>query len=80
MGRYENMGQREELRIRARTIEAEIESHSESIRQSLPLTAEPLEIKSEYVMHLAIKLNERVQELKGVMRKIGILERDLGLS
>ena len=30
-------------------------------------------------MMLAIKLNERVQELRGVRRKISVLERELGL-
>ena len=30
-------------------------------------------------MMLAIKLNERVQELRGVRRKIEVLERELGL-
>lgn len=78
MSRYENMGHREELRLRVKVIESEIESHRESIRHCLPLAGEIAEIKSEYVMHLAIKLNERVQEWRGVMRKIEILERELG--
>lgn len=79
MSRAENLGQREELRVRRRAIEAEIISHCESIRHSLPLTAEPMEINSEYVMRLAIRLNELEHELQGVVRKIEILERDLGI-
>lgn len=79
MSRAENLGQREELRIRRKSIEAEINSHCESIRHSLPLTAEPLEIETEYIMRLSIRLNELKQELKGVARKIEILERDLGI-
>lgn len=80
MSRAENLGQREELRMRRKAIEAEIHSHAESIRHCLPLTLEPSELQSEYLMHLAIKLNELKQELSGVIRKIGILERDLGLA
>lgn len=79
MSRSENLGHREELRIRKKAIEAEIQSHAESIRHCLPLTLEPVELNSEYLMHLAIKLNELKQELQGVVRKIDILERDLGL-
>lgn len=30
-------------------------------------------------MALGIKINERVQELRGVIRKIEVLERNLGL-
>lgn len=73
------MGQREELRTRRKIIEAEITSHCESIRAALPSIADPMEIDGEYVMMLGIKLNERVQELRGVNRKIDILERELGL-
>lgn len=80
MSRAENLGQREELRMRRKAIEDEIQSHVESVRNCLPLTLEPSELKSEYLMHLAIKLNELKQELSGVIRKIDILERDLGLA
>ncbi len=44
----------------------------------LPLTADAADIDSEYVVRLAIKLNERVQELRGVNKKIAILEREFG--
>ena len=79
MSRLEEMGHREELRTRRKIIEAEISSHSDSIRAALPFTGEPEDIDGEYVMMLAIKLNERVQELRGVRRKISVLERELGL-
>ena len=49
-----------------------------SIRDVLPLTADAADIDSEYVVRLAIKLNERVQELRGVNKKIAILEREFG--
>lgn len=38
-----------------------------------------MEIDAEYIMRLSIRLNELKQELKGVVRKIEILERDLGI-
>ncbi len=79
MSRAERIGQREELRIRRKSIEAEISSHCDSIRHALPLVGDLAEIDSEYVMTLGIKLNELVQELRGVNRNISILERDLGL-
>lgn len=79
MSRLEELGHREELRTRRKIIEAEITSHADSIRASLPLTGDPEEIDGEYIMMLAIKLNERVQELRGVNRKIEVLERELGL-
>lgn len=77
--RLENIGKREELRRRRGIIEAEALSHRDSIRAALPLTGEAEEIDGEYVMSLAISLNEKVQELKGVNRKIAILERELGI-
>ncbi len=79
MNRMEGIGQREELRTRRKIIEAEITSHSDSIRAALPLIGEPADIDGEYVMMLAIKLNERVQELRGVNRKLDILEKNFGI-
>lgn len=46
---------------------------------ALPLVGDPEDIDGEYVMALGIKINERVQELRGVIRKIEVLERNLGL-
>ncbi|MDE6735292.1 MAG: hypothetical protein K2J64_07505 [Desulfovibrio sp.] len=79
MSRAENLGMREELRVRRKSIEAEINSHCESIRHSLPLTVEPVDIDTEYIMRLSIKLNDLRIELAGVVRNINILERDLGI-
>lgn len=79
MSRLEEMGQREELRTRRKIIAAEIASHRDSLRHALPPAGEPEDIDGEYVMALGIKLNELVAELRGVIRKIAVLERDLGL-
>ena len=77
MNRMERIGQREELRIRRKNIEAEITSHRYSILASLPPIGKLADINSEYVMMLGIKLHERVQELREVNNYIEILERDL---
>ena len=77
MSRQDEIGQREELRIRRRSIEAEVSNTRDAIRD-VPLTADAADIDSEYVVRLAIKLNERVQELRGVNKKIAILEREFG--
>ena len=74
MSRLEEMGQREELRTRRKIIAAEITSHCDSIRHALPLVGDPEDIDGEYVMALGIKINVR-----GVIRKIEVLERNLGL-
>lgn len=77
MNRMERIGQREELRIRRKNIEAEITSHRDSILASLPPIGKLADINSEYAMMLGIKLHERVQELREVNNYIEILERDL---
>ena len=38
-----------------------------------------VDIDTEYVMRLSIKLNDLRIELAGVVRNINILERDLGI-
>ena len=77
MNRMERKGQCGELRIRRKNIEAEITSHKDSILASLPPIGKLEDIDGEYVMMLAIKIHELVQELRKVNRNIEILERDL---
>ena len=76
--RMENLGQRETLRHQRKRIVAEATSHRDSIRAALPITADPREVDGEYVMALAVSLNESLTELRGVERKIAILDRELG--
>lgn len=76
--RLENIGQRETLRHQKKRLVAEAMSHRDSIRAALSVTAEPHEIDGEYVMALAVSLNESLTELRGVDRKISILDRELG--
>ena len=80
MMRTEYMGQREELRLRRKGIEAELKSHTDSLRHCLPLIGDLADLEGEYIMSLGIKINQLVQELRGVKREIGILERNLGLD
>lgn len=75
--RTENIGQRETLRHIAKRLEAEAASHRDSLRAALPVAGEPADIDGDYVLSLAVSLNEKVRELRGVNKKIAILDREL---
>ncbi|WP_301188374.1 hypothetical protein [uncultured Desulfovibrio sp.] len=79
MMRTEFLGQREELRLRRKGVEAELKSHTDSLRSCLPIVGDLAELEGEYIMSLAIKINALVQELRGIKDEIAILERNLGL-
>ena len=78
MSRLEEMGQREELRTRRKIIAAEVQSHRDSLLSALSIIHPIDELEGEYIAALGIKLNERLMELKGVGKRIGILSRELG--
>lgn len=75
--RTENIGQRETLRHIAKRLEAEAASHRDSLRAALPVAGELADIDGDYVLSLAVSLNEKVRELRGVNKKIAILDREL---
>ncbi len=75
--RNENIGRRETLRRTQKTLLAEIRSHRESIRAALPVGGEENDIDGDYLISLAVGINERLAELRGVMQKITILDREL---
>ena len=75
--RTENIGQRETLRHIAKRLEAEAASHRDSLRAALPVAGEPADIEEEYILSLAVSLAEKVRELRGVNKKIAILDREL---
>ena len=68
---------REELRLRCRAIEADVSSRRESLLDALSLTRPNDSLQGEYIMSLAISLNELLLELKGVNDQIAILSREL---
>ena len=78
MSRLEEIGQREELRRRRKIIEAEIQSHRDSLLSALSIIHPLEELQGEYIAALGVKLNERLMELDGVNRRIAILSRELG--
>lgn len=78
MSRLEEIGQREELRRRRKIIEAEIQSHRDSLLSALSIIHPLEELQGEYIAVLGVKLNERLMELDGVNRRIAILSRELG--
>lgn len=78
MSRLEEIGQREELRVRRKIIEAEVQSHRDSLLSALSIIHPLDELQGEYIAALGVKLNERLMELDGVNRRIAILSRELG--
>ena len=78
MSRLEEIGQREELRVRRKIIEAEVQSHRDSLLSALSIIHPLEELQGEYIAALGVKLNERLMELDGVNRRIAILSRELG--
>jgi len=71
-------GERESLRVRRKSIVAEVTSHRDSLLATLSILHDPETLDGEYIAALGVKLNERLMELKGVDRKIAILSRELG--
>lgn len=78
MSRQEFLGERESLRVKRKAIVAEVQSHRDSLLSSLSILHEPEDLDGEYVAVLGVKLSERLLELKGVDKKIDVLNRELG--
>lgn len=78
MSRLEFIGERETLRMKRKVIEAEIQSHRDSMLASLSRIHPVEELQGEYIAALGVKLNERLMELAGVDRQIAVLSRELG--
>lgn len=78
MSRQEYVGERESLRVKRKVIVAEVQSHRDSLLSSLSVIHEPEELDGEYIAVLGVKLSERLLELKGVDKKIAVLNRELG--
>ena len=68
---------RNELRLRRKAIDADILSRRQSLMAALSLTRQNADLQGEYIMSLAISLNELLLELKGVDEQIRILSREL---
>ena len=76
--RLENIGKRETLRHARKRAAAEATSHRDSLRAALPLAAELNELDGDYIMALGISLAESLAELRGLDRKIAVLDSELG--
>lgn len=68
---------REELLLRRKAIDADISSRREHLQAALSLVRPNSSLQGEYIMSMAISLNELLIELKGVDEQIGILSREL---
>lgn len=76
--RREYIGEREELRLRCKRVAVEVDSHRDSLRAALPLTAEHDALDGDHIVVLALALKERLEELRGLDRKVAILTREIG--
>ncbi len=74
---HEYRKSREELRLRRKSIDADISSRRSDLLAALSLTRRNESLQGEYIMSLAIGLNELLVELKGVDDQINILSREL---
>ena len=68
---------REELRMRRKSIDADISSRRADLLAALSLTRQNVSLQGDYIVSLAIKLNELLLELKGVDDQIDILSSEL---
>ena len=78
MSYFENVGQLEDLRKRRELVVTQMQSHRESLRNALPIIGEVEDINGDYIVQLAISLNERKNELVGYDKKIVVLSRETG--
>lgn len=75
---FENIGQLENIKQKSAMCEGLIQSYKESIRRQLPLVGEACEVDGEFIVSMAIALNEKCLELRGYHKKIAVLERAVG--
>ena len=76
--RLENIGLRADLRMQKTRLEAEVEALRDTLRRLLPKHEDVIELNGEKILNTAIALNTSLEELKGIQRKIAILNRELG--
>lgn len=68
---------RDELLLRKKAIDADISNRREHLLAALSLVRPNSELQGEYIMSMAINLNELLIEFKGVSEQINILSREL---
>lgn len=77
--RTENLGRRVELRQQRQRLEAEALALRDRLRRLLPVDDEPHGLDGEAILQAAIALHASLGELGGVVRRIDILNRELGM-
>lgn len=78
MSYYENIGKLADLKKRRELVETQAHALRDGIRHALPVDEDLDKINGEYVMQLAISLNEKCIELVGYDKKIEVLSRETG--
>jgi hypothetical protein len=76
--RHEMLGQRAELTPKRQRLTVECEALRDKLRQALPPHVPVGELNGEAILQTAIALQTSLTELAGVVRMIGVLERELG--
>lgn len=75
---FENIGQLENIKPKSAICEDAIHNYKESIRRHLPLVGEANELDGDFIVSMAIALNEKCLELRSYHKKIAVLERAVG--
>ena len=70
---------REELLLRKKSIDADISTRRPNLLAALSLPRPNSSLQGEYIISMAINLNELLIELKGVEEQIEILSRELDI-
>lgn len=77
--RHELLGQRAELKPERQRLAVECEALRDKLRRHLPLHEEIGTLDAEAIARTAIALATSLGELTSIQRKIGILDKELGL-
>lgn len=68
---------RDDLRLRLKSIEADVTAKRNNLMAALSLTRKNSELQGEYIISMAIGMNELLIEMHGVEEQIAILSREL---
>ena len=76
--RHELLGQRAALYPDRQRLVVECEALRDKLRRALPLHEEVCALQGEEIVNTAIALHSSLLELAGILRKIAILDAQLG--
>lgn len=77
--RLAHLGERHDLMEQKKAVEAKAQSHRDSMRATMPMIGDVSLIDGNYVVQLAIALNEELVKLSGINRMLEVLNNELGM-